>query len=38
LRLKIFKGIYAAFSLAYLRQWCADLRERRRQNRMAFTP
>ncbi|HXS73812.1 MAG TPA: NAD(P)/FAD-dependent oxidoreductase [Rhodanobacteraceae bacterium] len=38
LRLKIFKFIYAVFSLANLRRWATDLRERRRQNRMAFTP
>jgi hypothetical protein len=34
LRLKIFKFIYAVGSLIYLRRWWADLRERRRQNRI----
>jgi flavin-dependent dehydrogenase len=37
LRLKIFKFIYAVGSLINLRQWWADLRDRRRQNRMAFS-
>lgn len=36
LRLKIFKLIYAIGSLINLRRWLADLRDRRRQNRMAF--
>lgn len=37
LRLKIFKFIYAVGSLINLRHWWADLRERKRQNRMAFS-
>jgi hypothetical protein len=36
LRLKIFKFIYAVGSLINLRRWWADLRDRRRQNRMAL--
>jgi flavin-dependent dehydrogenase len=37
LRLKIFKCIYTIGSLINLRRWWADLRERRRQNRMPFS-
>lgn len=36
LRLKVFKSIYAIGSLINLRRWWADLRERKRQNRMAL--
>ena len=37
LRLKIFKFIYAVGSLVNLRRWWADLRDRRRQNRMELS-
>lgn len=36
LRLKIFKLIYAIGSVANPRRWFADLRDRKRQNRMAL--